>query len=357
MTTHQEKLCSDIVSSPHWHWVHGMLTECGYRIYSVTENQIDGSQKGVHTRILSRRWPFEPGGPLACSKVGAMPVPDFSDPLTLAGLLEVVREAYGDPRMYIGTAPYGQGRFIARWGGSGQMVHPPKHFSRTSLDELARVLLLAPSKPETVTMEESNDTMTEAEAIKDSGKVCEWAVSRLDRENSNRVETYCATRAEIARNHLADDGSHVNIFKHHASLAVNGSRSVMTEHKFKVGETARVVSLSTGHIMLVEIVITGAQSVTAKSSLGKNISFHRSATTHGLITTWILSTHGGAVLMPASLDQQAAMVRAAVVRDIAAAATVVDRALADGLSELTAKEVIRLRKHMDRASGVIGDGR
>ena len=68
------------VACKHWEWMPGMLTTRGHRV------------------IALRR--FEP--PMACAATGhikwdgALELPDFTDPVTAAALLPMVRKAYGD---------------------------------------------------------------------------------------------------------------------------------------------------------------------------------------------------------------------------------------------------------------------
>lgn len=69
-----------------WRWMPGMLTMDGVRIYAIDGNIFDG---------------FDDDSEYLDHPVSALEWPDFTDAATLGCLLALVREAWGDPSLYV----------------------------------------------------------------------------------------------------------------------------------------------------------------------------------------------------------------------------------------------------------------
>ena len=88
------ELARRAVACKHWRWLPGMLTQHG-RIcgagYLVSDDVDETGRPFVDCTDTTSEWPDL--------------LPDLSDDLTRLGLLVLVREAWGDPLMYVAPGP------------------------------------------------------------------------------------------------------------------------------------------------------------------------------------------------------------------------------------------------------------
>ena len=89
------ELARRVVACKHWRWMPGMLESHGYRVLAVSSEFV--------TLDTIECWLEEPSYPRA-EHMGVKSsecLPDLTDPATVGCLLALVREAWGDQRMFI----------------------------------------------------------------------------------------------------------------------------------------------------------------------------------------------------------------------------------------------------------------
>ncbi len=95
MSADLETLARRAVACKHWRWMPGMRATLGLRIDAV-------DKRGEPYR--SGRY-YDGAGELQQTREHEPePLPDFRDPATLGCVLALVREAWGDPFMYLAPA-------------------------------------------------------------------------------------------------------------------------------------------------------------------------------------------------------------------------------------------------------------
>jgi hypothetical protein len=88
----QIALARRAVACKGWRWMGGMLTHDGYRMLWCSETEREWA--GPHFTEAGMAWRY--------ARIHGEPnLPDLSDAATLGCLLALVREAYGDPALYV----------------------------------------------------------------------------------------------------------------------------------------------------------------------------------------------------------------------------------------------------------------
>ena len=114
MTEQMFALARRAIACKGWRWMPGMLTQNGSRIYDVVDSDYCYGDADCHEWQNEHGWginrcDYHNGRPLADTSSGHLwldlMLPNFNDPATLGCLLELVREAFGDPRIYTRTDP------------------------------------------------------------------------------------------------------------------------------------------------------------------------------------------------------------------------------------------------------------
>ena len=127
MTTDLNTLAAAVVQSPHWRWRPGMSEHRGWLVLSVLPSgQIDTVFDGCSGEA---REPYPD------------PLPDLQDPATLGCLLALVREAWGDPAIYVSI---GHGGYYSVRRSGGLDLRLALLFLRSEPTALVDALLAAP---------------------------------------------------------------------------------------------------------------------------------------------------------------------------------------------------------------------
>ena len=95
MTGEMEALARRAVACRGWRWMPGMLSDHG----RIVEINVYGLLVGYTTGIILKSG--NQGWPRGWEASASLRLPDLTDPATLGCLLALVREAWGDPGMFV----------------------------------------------------------------------------------------------------------------------------------------------------------------------------------------------------------------------------------------------------------------
>ena len=138
MTDEELKIARAFVACGRWEWLSGMLTDSGYRLVR--------RERGV----MSGMWRITQHAPerhLDCVNVARHGfIPDITDPCTRGGILQVARDATGDPGLHLRcihpyTPSYTAAPPYTVYSGRGQRLSD-RHDSEA--ESLLQVLQAAP---------------------------------------------------------------------------------------------------------------------------------------------------------------------------------------------------------------------